>query len=106
MDSRGKPGKRQVTVLSTRAWNRACDEVGQQVDWTARRANLLVDGIDLPRESGGILRIGPVELQVNRETDPCSLMDEQCEGLRTALQPRVARRRVLLRAERWHGVHW
>ena len=40
-DSRGKPGKRQVTVLSLQQWLLACDEVGTTLPWTVRRANLL-----------------------------------------------------------------
>lgn len=86
-DFRGKPGNRQVTVLSARAWRAACEEVGRKLDWTARRANLLVDDFDLPTEKGGVLQIGTVRLRINRETDPCSRMDEQCPGLRKALQP-------------------
>lgn len=86
-DSRGKPGKRQVTVVSAAAWRAACRDLGQEVPWTARRANLLVDGIELPETTGGILRIGPVKLLINDEVDPCSRMDEQYAGLTRALQP-------------------
>ena len=86
-DSRGKPGKRQVTVVSASAWRAACRELGQEVPWTARRANLLVDGIDLPETTGGILGIGPVKLLITCEVDPCSRMDEQYAGLTRALQP-------------------
>lgn len=86
-DSRGKPGRRQVTVVSAAAWRNACRDLGREVPWTARRANLLVEGIDLPETTGGILRIGPVTLQVNCEVDPCSRMDEQYPGLTRALQP-------------------
>lgn len=85
-DSRGKPGRRQVTVVSAAAWRDACRDLGREVPWTARRANLLVEGIDLPETAGGILRIGPVTLQVNCEVDPCSRMDEQYPGLTCALQ--------------------
>ena len=46
-DIKGKPGKRQVTVLSREAWDEVCAELGEQLPWTARRANLLVEGIDL-----------------------------------------------------------
>ena len=86
-DSRGKPGKRQVTVISAAAWLDACRELGREVPWTARRANLLVEGIDLPETTGGILRVGPVKLQINGEVDPCSRMDEQYPGLTRVLQP-------------------
>ena len=45
-DSRGKPGPRQVTILSLAHWHAACLELGVELDWMKRRANLLVD--DLP----------------------------------------------------------
>ncbi len=86
-DFRGKPGKRQVTVISTRAWRAVCDELEQELPWTTRRANLLVDDLDLPTCAGGILHIGTVRLVINGETDPCSRMDEQCDGLKAALTP-------------------
>ncbi|HET6628246.1 MAG TPA: MOSC domain-containing protein [Woeseiaceae bacterium] len=86
-DSRGKPGQRQVTVISAAAWRDACRELGQAIPWTTRRANLLVEGIDLPETTGGIISIGPVRLLVSGEVDPCSRMDEQYAGLTRALQP-------------------
>ena len=61
-DSRGKPGDRTVTVISARAWREVGAELGQEIPWTTRRANLLVDGIDLPRRAGPIIQIGDVRL--------------------------------------------
>ena len=55
--------------------------------WTARRANLLVRGVELPKAAGAVIAIGDVRLQVMLETDPCSRMEEQCPGLREALTP-------------------
>jgi len=86
-DFRGKPGKRQVTVLSAGVWKTVCEELGKDLVWTTRRANLLVEGIELPRGTGDIIEIGNVELLVMMETDPCSRMEEQCTGLKSALQP-------------------
>lgn len=86
-DSRGKPGKRQVTVISAAAWQDACRDLGMEIPWTTRRANLLVEGIELPDSAGSILEIGPVRLLVTGEVDPCSRMDEQYSGLTRALQP-------------------
>ena len=86
-DFRGKPGKRQVTVMSADVWGAVCAELGVDLPWTTRRANLLVEGIDLPRQAGGILEIGSARLEVMLETDPCSRMDEQLDGLRAALMP-------------------
>lgn len=87
LDSRGKPGPRQVTVISADAWQSACSELGKELPWTTRRANLLVEGIDLPETTGAVLHIGAVQLLVTGEVDPCSRMDEQCAGLTKALQP-------------------
>lgn len=86
-DSRGKPGDRTVTVISARAWREVCAELGQEIPWTTRRANLLVDDIDLPRSAGPIIEIGDVRLQVKMEVEPCSRMDEQFEGLTEILKP-------------------
>jgi MOSC domain-containing protein YiiM len=86
-DWRGKPGKRQVTVLSASAWRDACRDLGKEVPWTTRRANLLVEGIQLPETTGAVLRIGSVRLLVTGEIDPCSRMDEQVPGLTEALVP-------------------
>lgn len=84
-DFRGRSRKRQVTLISAGAWGDVCAEIGEDLPWTARRANLLVDGIDLPRVTGDIIRIGDVSLRVELETDPCSRMDEQYAGLKQAL---------------------
>ncbi|NOX68025.1 MAG: MOSC domain-containing protein [Gammaproteobacteria bacterium] len=86
-DFRGKPGKRQVTVLSADVWKAVCEELGENLPWTTRRANLLVEGLELPCGTGDIIEIGRVALLVTMETDPCSRMDEQCAGLKKALQP-------------------
>ena len=87
LDFRGKPGPRQVTVISAEAWRQVCAELRQELPWTTRRANLLVDGIELPKMAGAILKVGPVRLKITGEVDPCSRMEEQCPGLKAALQP-------------------
>lgn len=86
-DFRGKPGKRPVTVISARAWREVCADLGQEIPWTTRRSNLLVDDIDLPQSEGAIIEIGEVRLQVTMEVDPCFRMDEQVDGLTEALKP-------------------
>lgn len=86
-DFRGKPGKRQVTVISAEAWQPACGELGQEIPWTTRRANLLVEDIELPQRTGDVIEIGGVRLLVTMEVDPCSRMDEQFQGLRSVLTP-------------------
>lgn len=83
----GGTGKRQVTVLSREAWEAACADLGTRLDWTARRANLLVEGLALERTTGSRLRIGDATLEVTGETDPCAKMDQQMPGLEAALRP-------------------
>ena len=86
-DFRGKPGDRQVTLISADVWENVCAELEQEIPWTTRRSNLLVEGVDLPRSAGPIIGIGDVRLEVTMEVDPCSRMDEQCPGLRDVLKP-------------------
>ena len=87
-DTRGKPGKRQVTLLSLEAWQTACTELGAELPWTTRRANILVSGITFSADDvGKILQIGDVRLQITVETDPCNRMDEQHQGLMAVLTP-------------------
>jgi MOSC domain-containing protein YiiM len=87
-DFRGKPGKRQVTVLSLKQWQFACEEVGTTLPWTIRRANLLVDGVIFDSSMmGKQIKIGQLILLVTGETDPCPKMDAQHQGLTQALTP-------------------
>lgn len=87
-DFRGAVANRQVTVLSSAAWQQVCNEMGVELPWTTRRANLLVDGLTFSSaDIGKTLRIGDTELEITRETDPCSRMDDQHQGLKSALMP-------------------
>lgn len=85
-DFRGSQRGRQVTILSESAWQNTCTELDVELPWTVRRANLLVDGIEFDASYlGHTVRIGEVELLVTEETNPCSLMDAQHQGLTAAL---------------------
>jgi MOSC domain-containing protein YiiM len=85
---RGKPYKRQVTLIERGDWAVAMAEVGHTIGWQERRANLLVDGFDLPQVPGVRVRIGAdVVLEVTRECDPCERMEALAAGLRAALTP-------------------
>ena len=85
-DTRGRPGLRQVTVLSAGAWLEACAIAATDLPWLARRANLLIDGLDLRQSAGAVLHLGDdIELLVTGELDPCQRMDEVAPGLRLAL---------------------
>lgn len=87
-DFRGKPGKRQVTVLSLEQWQLACDELGTSLPWTVRRANLLLEGVSFDATMvGKQIKIGQLILLITRETDPCPRMDAQHQGLTQALTP-------------------
>lgn len=82
-----KPGKREVTLLSAESWADACRELGTELPWHARRANLLIEGIDLEAMVGRTLAIGEVRVRVHGETRPCAIMEQACTGLRQALVP-------------------
>jgi MOSC domain-containing protein YiiM len=85
-DFRGRPGPRQVTVLAREGWEAGCAEAGQGLEWTARRANLLIEGIALAGTAGERLRIGELVLLVTGECDPCRNMDRALPGLQAALR--------------------
>jgi MOSC domain-containing protein YiiM len=92
-DHRGaKFPKRSVTILSLEAWHSALNDLSgitgpPHLAWTVRRANLLVEGVQLPRARGAIIQIGPVILEVTDETNPCNRMEEAHAGLLSALTP-------------------
>ena len=85
-DARGARQGRQVTVLFREGWDAACRELGVDLPWTTRRANLLIEGTPVPRE-GKRLVIGSLVLEVTQETQPCQVMDAAHRGLRAALKP-------------------
>ena len=85
-DYRGRPGWRQITVLSQDSWNDACQFIGNLLPWTIRRANLLITGRRFcHKDIGRIISIGEVELRITRETDPCNRMNDAHPGLKDAL---------------------
>lgn len=81
-------GKRQVTLIDEERWREAEAELGVRVDPSARRANVMLRGIDLEGARGRSLRIGAAVIRIYNETRPCELMDEAQPGLRAALMPR------------------
>lgn len=83
---------RAVTLLAREDWAAALADLGgpsgpPPLAWTTRRANLLVEGIRLPRARGAILAVGPVRLEVTYPTQPCRRMEEVHPGLLKALHP-------------------
>ncbi len=86
--SPGKTGRRQVSLIEQDSWDAAMAQLGLDMLWHVRRANLLVAGMRLPREPGAIIAIGDsLRMMVTCECDPCSRMDEIAPGLRAALLP-------------------
>lgn len=85
-----KPGanRRQVSFMEADSWATATAELGVDEPWWKRRANLLVDGLHLPRLPGIRLRVGAdCLIEVTMECDPCSRMEDVVPGLREALRP-------------------
>lgn len=83
----GSVPDRQVTVISADSWRDACKDLGMEVPWTKRRANLVLGGIDLRDTEGALILIGGVQLEIAGENPPCRVMDIQQNGLRKALRP-------------------
>ena len=80
-------GRRQVTIISKEAWDRAMEAVEGEIDPSARRANLMVSGIDLEETRERTLQVGDVRIRIAGETLPCNRMEEALSGLRAALGP-------------------
>ena len=81
-------GRRQITIITEESWRDALGQLGEEVDPSARRANVLVRGVDLENSRGMTLRLGDSVVRVFGETRPCHQMDEARQGLREALKPR------------------
>lgn len=86
-DFRGTVRGRQVTIIAKEAWETACRDLGMDMDWTTRRANVLVEGVDLKEMVGKKLHVGGVVLEITGETTPCPRMEEAQAGLQHALTP-------------------
>ena len=82
---KGKPYKRQVTLMEAGDWAAVQAEVGRNLPWQDRRANLLIEGLDLPQRAGVRLRVGTALLETTVETAPCERMETLAAGLRAAL---------------------
>jgi MOSC domain-containing protein YiiM len=80
-------GRRQVTLISEEGWADALSSLGDRVEPAARRANLMVSGVELEATRGKVLRVGPCRLRIWSECVPCEQMDEARSGLRSALRP-------------------
>ena len=75
---------RQVTVIEKEMVDRIRSAL-PDFDPKMRRANIMVSGIRLADSRDKVLTIGDVKIRLRGETRPCEVMDEQCRGLREAL---------------------
>jgi len=80
-----RSAKRGVTLLSAPQWAEVVAQLGFDLPWHSRRANVLIDVPALGGYVGKTLRIGEVELQVNGITYPCAHIEELHPGLGPAL---------------------
>jgi len=77
-----KASNRQVTLLSLEQWQQACEVLNIRLPWTARRANLLVCGLQFNAQHiGKVIHIGQLQLLITGETEPCFKMDWVHPGL-------------------------
>ena len=81
-------GRRQVTLIDLERWRELMDRLGADLETGARRANLVIDSLDLFDSRGKTLRIGSARLHVLGETRPCERMEETFPGLRAAMRER------------------
>ena len=88
LGSADQGGKRQITIISEAAWDEAQEEVGVAVDPSARRANVMIRGVDLENSHGKTLKLGDCVVLISGEVRPCQRMEEAQPGLLAALRPR------------------
>ena len=79
--------RRQVTILSLDAWTDCLTELGATIDPSARRASLLVSGIQLAHTRDRVLRVGDARLLIGGEVTPCERMEEVYPGLQAVMRP-------------------
>ena len=81
-------GRRQVTIIARERWAELMRELGGELDPRARRANLMVSGIDLENSHGRLLCVGRALLRINGETRPCEQMEAAHRGLQALMRER------------------
>jgi MOSC domain-containing protein YiiM len=81
-------GRRQVTLMDLERWLELMDRLGAELDTSARRANLVIDSLDLFDSRAKTLRVGSALLRVWGETRPCERMEEALPELKAAMRER------------------
>ena len=81
-------GKRQITLIDEARWREAEAALGATIEPSARRANVMLRGVELEATRGRMLMIGGCVVRIYNETRPCYQMDQAYEGLQAALSPR------------------
>ena len=79
---------RQVTLIALERWLEIMAELESDLDPSARRADLMVSGVDLERSRGRLLKIGDCVVRLAGEVRPCERMEQALRGLREAMSPR------------------
>ena len=87
-DSANLGSHRQVTVIALERWLEMMAELEADVDPSARRADLMVSGVDFERSRGRLLKVGECVIRVGGEVRPCERMDQAFRGLRGVMTPR------------------
>jgi MOSC domain-containing protein YiiM len=82
----GGSTKRGITFLDEALWQEVNEELGTDLAWHTRRANVLVRGVDLAALQGRRIRVGELEVEIGGETLPCGQMREAHPGLERALE--------------------
>ena len=93
-NSENYDGRRHVTIIATERWSALMDQLGASIDPSARRANVMVSGIDLENTRGRHLLVGGCTLLIGGETRPCERMEDALTGLQEAMR------------SRWGGGAW
>jgi MOSC domain-containing protein YiiM len=79
--------RRQVTILSQEAWAACMHELDADLDPSARRANLLVSGVQLASTRDRVLCVSSTRLLIGGEVTPCERMEEALPGLQAVMRP-------------------
>lgn len=82
-------GRSQITLLDLGTWRHVCAELEADIDPGTRRANVVLQGIDLIESRGGGLRIGhaAIDIDIGAHTTPCEFKGAAHAGRSRALRP-------------------